>query len=202
MNDFIFINPNSICSDLCDEIISNFENEPDRCDGLTLSGVNKAVKDTTDFMIPTNSEKWNKIQKCLLKELTKNIEEYINELSKHENYRKTTQHSNDDFKVLNHKNIIFHCFMVQKYLKNVGRYIYHNDSRIVIKDNETRVITYLWYLNDVEEGGETVFWNDYKIKPKKGQLILFPACWTFPHCGKTPISNDKYIITGWLYKKE
>ena len=62
-----------------------------------------------------------------------------------------------------------------------------------------RAITYLWYLNDVEEGGETVFFGDYKIKPRTGTLIFFPASWCYPHTGKMPISSNKYIITGWLY---
>jgi hypothetical protein len=36
------------------------------------------------------------------------------------------------------------------------------------------------------------------IKPKSGKLLIFPACWTYPHRGTMPISDDKYIITGWI----
>jgi len=197
MESFIFIKSNSICHDLCDEIISKFEDEPDKYIGLTLGGVQKDTKDTTDFIIPNNCEEWYKIRKCLLKVLTQNIDEYLDNLSNCENY-KNTEHS---FLPIDKKNVIFYNFMVQRYIKNEGRYVYHNDSNINVEKNEYRIMTYLWYLNDVEEGGETVFWNDHKIKPEKGKLILFPASWTFPHCGRMPISSNKYIITGWIYQK-
>ena len=61
-----------------------------------------------------------------------------------------------------------------------------------------RIVTFLFYLNDVEEGGETFFYNG-KVKPEAGKLILFPATWTYNHKGNMPISNDKYIVTGWFY---
>jgi hypothetical protein len=67
------------------------------------------------------------------------------------------------------------------------------------KNSKHRIITYLWYLNDVEEGGETVLEDNIFIKPTIGKLLLFPACWTYPHCGRIPISSNKYIITGWIY---
>jgi hypothetical protein len=51
----------------------------------------------------------------------------------------------------------------------------------------------------VENGGETEIWDDFKIKPETGKLLLFPSSWTFPHRGVMPISDNKYIITGWLY---
>jgi hypothetical protein len=92
--------------------------------------------------------------------------------------------------------------MIQKYDKLDGKYIYHDDSFIDFNKNRYRVFTYLWYLNTVTEGGETVFWDSYKIKPEAGKLVLFPACWTFPHTGKMPISDNKYIITGWVYVNE
>jgi hypothetical protein len=50
-----------------------------------------------------------------------------------------------------------------------------------------------------EEGGETELCIDLKIKPEKGKLLIFPASWLYPHSGKMPISNDKYIVTGWIY---
>ena len=92
-------------------------------------------------------------------------------------------------------------FMIQKYLKGIGKYVYHNDFHLE-KDSDMckyRVITYLWYLNSIDEGGETEFWNSYKIKPQAGKLIMFPATWCFQHRGIVPISDNKYIITGWFY---
>jgi hypothetical protein len=91
--------------------------------------------------------------------------------------------------------------MIQKYNKGIGKYVYHNDFQIENNSDKYkyRVITFLWYLNTVDEGGETEFWDSYKIKPLSGKLLLFPANWCFQHRGIMPISDNKYIITGWLY---
>ena len=89
--------------------------------------------------------------------------------------------------------------LIQRYYKGKGKYIKHNDFAIKWDEKKYRVVTFLWYLNDVTEGGETEFWGSHKIKPEAGKLILFPACWSFPHSGLMPISHDKYILTGWLY---
>ena len=80
---------------------------------------------------------------------------------------------------------------------NIGKFTYHND--LSIDTYGYRLVNYLWYLNDVEEGGETEFFGNYKIKPEKGKLVFFPSEWFFPHTGKIPISNDKYVIAGWMY---
>jgi hypothetical protein len=88
--------------------------------------------------------------------------------------------------------------LIQKYDKNKGKYIYHNDSRIDYKNKKTRMFTFIWYLNDVYEGGETEFIN-FKIIPERGKLVIFPASFVFPHCGNMPVSDDKYILTGWVY---
>jgi hypothetical protein len=92
-------------------------------------------------------------------------------------------------------------YQLQKYNKNEGLYKTHTDDNSQILSNEihSRVVTFIWYLNDVIEGGETIFINKCKIKPKKGNLLIFPSLWTYPHCGMVPESHDKYIITGWMY---
>tara|TARA_R110000868_G_scaffold16539_1_gene73910 strand:+ start:347 stop:526 length:180 start_codon:yes stop_codon:yes gene_type:complete len=55
------------------------------------------------------------------------------------------------------------------------------------------------YLNDVEEGGETeLLYQSRRIKPQKGTLTMFPASFTHTHRGNPPLSNDKYIVTGWV----
>ena len=55
------------------------------------------------------------------------------------------------------------------------------------------------YLNDVEEGGETEFlYQSLRIPAQQGTLCIFPAYYTHTHRGNPPLSNPKYIATGWL----
>jgi hypothetical protein len=58
-----------------------------------------------------------------------------------------------------------------------------------------------WYLNDVEEGGETVFdvGQEVRVEPKAGTVCCFPPHWTFPHKGATPVSGPKYVISSYVW---
>ena len=193
---YIYINENSLSDNFCEKMIGLHNASKERGPGRTAGGVDKNVKDTTDVM--TYDPIWKEFTNTLNEELKYNIVKYI-ELLKHDDYKGSNNHSTFDYEVI-HINGISDVsqFMVQKYNKNEGRYVYHNDFSLRA-NGDFRVLTYLWYLNDVDEGGETAFSGIYGIKPKRGTLVLFPASWTFPHCGKMPISHDKYIITGWIY---
>ena len=62
-----------------------------------------------------------------------------------------------------------------------------------------RVLTWMFYLNDLEEGGETEFLHQRcRIKPEKGKLVLFPAAFTHSHRGNPPLKDTKYVVTGWF----
>jgi len=199
MTDFIVEFRHSIPQPLCDTIINMFECEDTKYEGLTLGGVQKDIKNTTDFCIPKENEKWNKIENFLYKELYSKIKKYTYTINQKLNIVSENNY-NINFSIFFDKSIFTDNFMIQKYEKNKGKYIYHNDFALHNGiDKSYRVITFLWYLNYVEEGGETIFWNNYKIQPEKGKLLLFPSSWPYPHTGKIPISSDKYIITGWLY---
>ena len=76
-------------------------------------------------------------------------------------------------------------------------YNWHVDA-FTHADGWTRTIACIWYLNQVEEGGETEFALGHKVIPSKGKLILFPSTWNFPHRGLSPIKGNKYIITSFL----
>jgi hypothetical protein len=88
-------------------------------------------------------------------------------------------------------------FRIQIYKKGTGKISWHNDSGL-ITSYSSRKISFIWYLNDIEDGGETTFLNG-KITPETGTLLLFPSTWTYVHRGEIPISSDKYIIIGWLF---
>jgi len=88
-------------------------------------------------------------------------------------------------------------FKIQKTKIGGGYHAWHyeNGSR----EYSLRALVWMLYLNDVDEGGETEFlYQHRRIKPKQGTLVIFPAGFTHTHRGNPPISNNKYIITGWL----
>lgn len=71
-------------------------------------------------------------------------------------------------------------------------------SAHIDEGNEGRIISLLLYLNDVEEGGETLFNRfDIGVKPKKGRIVVFPSNYVFMHSAEAPISNSKYSIAYW-----
>lgn len=198
---YIYLNKNSLAPEICIDIIELYENEntDSKHEGLIQAGLQKNIKDTVDFNIPLNDEKWYKYYKLLNNELSINIKKYFSNLNNNEEFKNIDQLSNKTYIFFEDTKLLSNVFMIQKYTKNVGKYIYHNDFRIDLAENKYRILTFLWYLNTVEEGGETAFGEDFKIKPEMGKLLLFPASWTYPHAGKMPISDNKYIITGWLY---
>ena len=198
MKDFIYQNPNSLSKEECQNIIEIFEEHRDfHYEGVVSQGkngsINKNIKFTNDLEIMKHfikTENGREIISLLTNELNNNINDYYSQLDP----------NNEIFHFnIVHKNKSFYTFLYQKYIKNFGKFTYHNDFHIDEKNNKYRILNYLWYLNDVEEGGETEFFGSYKIKPEAGKMIIFPADWMFPHSGKMPISNDKHIITGWVY---
>ena len=96
------------------------------------------------------------------------------------------------------KHLIFFsiCNLMQKTVPKQGYHTWHHEQQ---GDNENkRCLVWMLYLNDVEEGGETEFlYQQKKIKPKRGTVVIFPAGFTHQHRGNPPMSN-KYIITGWF----
>ncbi|HME40155.1 MAG TPA: 2OG-Fe(II) oxygenase [Steroidobacteraceae bacterium] len=62
-----------------------------------------------------------------------------------------------------------------------------------------RYLVMMWYLNDVEAGGETEFPQlKTKIAPRAGRLLMFPPYWMYQHQGLPPASGDKYILSTYL----
>ena len=91
---------------------------------------------------------------------------------------------------------------LQKYSAGVGGYP-HWHSEIYPQDRRCeplhRVLFYLYYLNDVADGGQTeFFFQGRSIQPRRGTLVIAPAGFTHTHRGNTPSSGDKYIATSWL----
>lgn len=89
-----------------------------------------------------------------------------------------------------------YAFKVQKTKVGGGYHVWHFESSS--REMSNRILTWMLYLNDVHEGGETEFlYQHMRVKPEQGTLLIWPAAFTHTHRGNPPLSNEKYIVTGW-----
>ncbi len=68
-------------------------------------------------------------------------------------------------------------------------------------DGETLHRHLLWtiYLNDGFDDGETEFlFQQRKVSPRTGDLLLAPTAFTHTHRGNRPRGGDKFIATSWI----
>ena len=181
---FIYIDDNNLDRKICNIIINRFELDDRKKQGETIIGLEIDIKNSIDLDISKIIE-WKDIDEILFKKLNNSLNIYLKIL--YSNY-----------------GVCFNLkdtgYVVKKYKKNEGYYKWHWDEYNDVKSNTKRCFAYIWYLNDVNSGGETVLLNG-KIKPTVGKLILFPTTWTYLHKGNIPVSNDKYIISGFLCSK-
>ena len=191
MDPYIYINNKCISKDLCYDIIDIFKQHTTN-KAKTLSGVNTQILNAHGVSsIDIRHNDWSKINDLVKNELILNVNNYITNIDRINNQ--------SIYKHFKSQDIVFDNFNIQVYKSNEnGHYIYHTDNNIDTNNSTERCITFILYLNNVEEGGETTFYNNIKIKPQGGKLVLFPSTWTYPHCSCPVISNDKYIIVGWL----
>lgn len=62
-----------------------------------------------------------------------------------------------------------------------------------------RYLVFLWYLNDVSEGGCTWFPGlQAGVAPRAGRLLMFPPYWLYAHQGQPSPTQDKYILSTYL----
>lgn len=88
------------------------------------------------------------------------------------------------------------CVMLQKTGPREGYHAFHAEDSTW--NSQMRVLTWMVYLNDVDEGGETEYlYQQLKVKPKRGRVVIWPGSFTHIHRGNPPMS-DKYIATGWF----
>jgi hypothetical protein len=181
-NSFIFEKREALPDFLCDDMIARFEqNEAEQYVGRGGASMNsnESLKRTTD-LIASGKEHWRDVDNNLFRSLAMALTEF-KELYPYFSDMARFKDSG---------------YNLQRY-KEGEYYHWHVDS-----DNKIladRQLVALWYLNDVEEGGETDFiFQGASITPQKGTLMLFPPFWTHEHRAGVVKKGVKYIATTWI----
>ena len=184
VENFILCDNRKLPKDICSKIISFFENHPELQTTGTVIGendslcVDKTFKECTEIFVPIDSDLFD----LILPYLRSSIQTYKKEYPALENKIEPWTVSK--------------TFKIQKYLPNEGYFKEHCEHG---DKHSNRVLAWMIYLNDVTDGGQTVFpTQDVKFQPKEGDILIWPAYWTHTHNGITSKTQTKYILTGWF----
>ena len=171
-------------TDMCDEIIEFFEANPsDQGAGTTGGGVDESQKKTTD--IPIKPKQLEQEKYKIFKTYMNNVVNCFNDYKEQWPFLNTI------------KGMEIGTFNLQKYSPGGHFSAVHTERGS--SSTMHRVLAFMTYLNDVEEGGETSFhYYDINVQPKKGKTIIWPAEWTHAHSGGIVKQGCKYIVTGWI----
>ena len=168
--------------DLCKNLINYFEKSNNKFDGTTNNTrIDKSKKDSTDIIVNIFSEE------PLIKEYLKNL---LLVLNKYKEIYKYADNPHDKWGITEN-------FNIQRYLPNQGYHVYHTERDGL--NSSLRHLTFMTYLNDVSDGGQTEwYYQKLKIKPETGLTVIWGTDWTFTHRGIPSPTETKYIITGWF----
>ena len=180
-NSFIFEKPDALPVQTCKNMIERFEGAVDeQYEGRIGQTVTKdrGVKKSTDLVI-SGKEHWKDIDRALFRSIGLAIMEF----------RESFPYFKGPFKDVG--------YAMQRTAP--GEY-YHWHIDGGSHEFSQRQLVAVWYLNDVEgPGGETEFsYQDVRIRPETGKLLLFPPFWTHEHRGVTLEKGLKYIATTWV----
>lgn len=178
---FVFEVPAALPTDLCAGMIQRFEANPDQqYPGRIGQQVttDRGIKRSTDLTLSGKAE-WKDVDRALFHSLAGVMTEF----------REAFSFFKGRFKDMG--------YAMQRTLP--GEY-YHWHIDGGSHDFSHRQLVALWYLNDVAgPGGETQFlYQNLKITPEAGKLLLFPPFWTHEHRGVTLEKGVKYVATTWV----
>ena len=171
---------------LCDEIVNFFESHQEKQEpGQSAGAVNLEAKNSTDITVHPSDLKTDEyiVVKNYIDTLFTCYEDYTQQFP----FLGTIMPSTD-----------VGSFNIQKYLPGGHFKLPHSERTSIV--NSFRVLAWMSYLNDVEDGGATKFTHqNMEVTPRKGKTLIWPAEWTHAHLGNIVNSGEKYIITGWMH---
>ena len=220
MHDFIEVYPAALDTSYCSQLIERFEKSGEAKRGQIGSGVDVALKNSFDITI-TGKEHWRDANAMLQQVAFHGFQKYIRKYPflligpmaaqyldpSTKQVRSITHENLGELDEPTFNRILMSVFRpgainIQKYLANEGGYP-HWHSEIYPRDPSAdtlhRALLFTIYLNFVPEAGETEFYyQERKIRPEVGSLLIAPAGFTHTHRGNMPLGGDKYIATSWI----
>lgn len=217
--DFIEVYEDALPRETCAALVAQFEASRDVQPGRVGGGVFTELKDSADITISGKPE-WQQAEAALNQAVFFGIAKYLRryayaliaplaiqvqdaagKLVRIDEAMLRTMPDEQLFPVLRYA---FRpgAINLQRYRDGHGGYPYwHCELFPRNTDAEQLHRHVLWtiYLNDGFREGETEFlYQQRRIVPRTGSLLIAPTAFTHTHRGNTPQGGDKYIATSWV----
>jgi hypothetical protein len=168
-----------IPEEICDNIIKVFKQnkqcwEPGK---LGHSDIDVDRKESTDMYVDVKDFgfPFGEYRKYI-SQIIQNYETRYETLKKHWSY-----------------NVVEH-YNIQYYKPKQGFKIWHCERSAPVH----RMLVFMTYLNDVEDGGTDFLYQKITSPAKKGLTLIWPSDFTHTHKGQISEKYEKFIVTGWL----
>jgi hypothetical protein len=166
---------------ICDELINFHKQSPDKRLGVSSIGYDKTLKDSVDVTLLNASIELKNSYFMSLQKVANLYSDQYKELNRIGKWASNSE-----------------C-IIQYYPKNGAFFNWHTERTSAQEHEVSRVLVFMTYLNDVQNGGQTEFlYQNLKVKPEKGLTLFWPSEWTHTHRGIPAPFEEKWIITGWF----
>lgn len=183
---YITFRPNMLSSETCDGLVKAFDNNPHLQQERTQGGDHFRFMQT-DVSGNSTTEPWKTYHEDALNVLRSAARQYKEDIKF------------DDTTVIFPPTYGYEKLRINRTMNN-GKDGFGNHVDVGDYASAKRFLTMLFYLSDVEVGGDAAFPPlGFSVKPEKGSLLIFPSNFVFMHCGLKPISDPKYIMTSFLH---
>lgn len=217
--DFIHVVEDALDAVSCHQLLEHFEASNASAPGRVGGGVHVELKDSHDLTI-TGRPEWQQMEGMLNAAMLRGLMEYVRRWPHTliaplmlqvpgpdgDALRLDAERIRgmEDSELVPLLRLVFRPggINLQRYRAGQGGYPYWH-CELYPRDAQAETLHrhLLWtvYLNDGFEAGETEFlYQQRKVAPRTGSLLIAPAAFTHTHRGNRPEGGDKYIATSWV----
>jgi hypothetical protein len=219
-SDFIEVYENALPREVCAALVAQFEASPDLQPGRVGGGVHTELKDSADITISGRPE-WREAEIALNQAVFLGLAQYLRRYAyaliaplaiqlqdpasgQVQRLTEAALRALPDERLFA---VLRYAFRpgninLQRYRAGHGGYPYWHCELFPQSANAEQLHRHvLWtiYLNEEFDAGETEFlYQQRRIVPRTGSLLIAPTAFTHTHRGNTPLRGDKYIATSWV----